>query len=1222
MYEFNVPETFAVGASADYDEYNPGDFAHTAGSVAVASLADFGVSVYNSLNIGNWMGEDADTYEFLNGLGMDNVAEKYLDNKELVQAISFIGGAFVPGAAAIKLSRAGRSGLAATNFLSPKALTANTHKIQDLVRNGAKATSQYKTLRAKAIAQGMAQGAVDNVAVELAIIGTMNEHPWMEDYMDDIPKSMALSLGLGTAIGGVVDYASTAYRIRNAASRAVQEVEQPVIDAVGTRFAAADPITRVHESKAALDRIDKIIQSEDVLQGTKDFAAQRRVALEGEIGKTVRALADELGAPVPAADAPAMMKALDDMVSSPEFMGVAEIKFFQADKLADVPAKPTFLQRAKRILVSEADEGAPASQLDPKTGKPMMTARSVYSPRLKVFVSPEEANAVSSAVDLTSFAELKTAARDERWVRSPIDRTFDYSTASSGEVEAMIHRSIVSLDPDNYAWGTLSPLMDDTDIGGLQGAAAAYRKLQAKRSALVDKAGEAAAAELAALDKKIQNFSIKLPKEGIKGQKALSKTNQRIVNGPEIEQLARETTRNTIYNLAKEGIAPETIAIKTNTQLDFVHHVIGGGEAASTNAVNNRGVRELADVYAAYDMDGVRNAYRSDNRLLALSDNGRLDSYNEYLVLLEGRANQQLLDQWNTMFVRELMNNSKAQGYKDLMRQLGMDSVDAQRDTDAIIQMAKESLGLVNDEIGRGRFFQSADFHARNMGDAGLVINKYGDSFVRVANQTNERFQKMANGPLRRIALDDEQRLGINTIVQALRGQKGNIVYKNRAFYIADGGKMKPVMWEGKAISVPAGWKDVDELLKVWEARGKELQEMRRTEAKILGKAVPADSGFWIPPLDTRGKVVHFVRKPAPNGEGFVHQVITGKSTEEVENKARILRQRHGDSISIISPSTRDALQQREYDKLKAELFDGTMEAADSGQMKRGYGSEELFDTGLDTLRGIEDGFTSRTYAYMQRAQSLLFHDLLSALDVMEKNARLAIDGANMTPVKKFLDSGVPNATVMKQQLLGSNNLLSQYTVWDSANKTFEGLIETSMHEFSKWTKAIQYNEIAPTNKKKLKGMEIKWEKLEEGMAKAGLPYPFKGLQALNAEQGFAHNIADPKARRVVAAANNFASLMALRFAETAHSLVNMISQPILTTSAIRGGNRSTFMGKKLLEGKTSIWETNATMMQGVAAMNNPAYASMMARAERAGVLDPIVSEANAVIRAANQGQN
>jgi len=59
-------------------------------------------------------------------------------------------------------------------------------------------------------------------------------------------------------------------------------------------------------------------------------------------------------------------------------------------------------------------------------------------------------------------------------------------------------------------------------------------------------------------------------------------------------------------------------------------------------------------------------------------------------------------------------------------------------------------------------------------------------------------------------------------------------------------------------------------------------------------------------------------------------------------------------------------------------------------------------------------------------------------------------------------------------------------------------------------------------------------------------------------------------------------------------------------------------MGKALIDGKSSIWETQATMMQGVAAMNNPAYAGILARAEKAGVLNPIVSEASAVIKAAN----
>lgn len=1211
MNQYNVPNNFAYGASQDYDEANPGDFAHTAGSVAVASLADFGVSVYNSLNLGNWMGDDADTYDFLNGLGMDNVADKYLENKNLVQGISFIGGAFVPGGLAIKLSRAGRSGLSATNYLNPKAAQANTHRIQQLIKDGKKATNEYKKLRFSAIRQGVAQGAVDNVAVEFAILGSMNEHPWMEDYMDDLPQSMALSLGLGSAIGGIVDYASTAYTIRNAAARAVQETEQPVISAVGTRFAAADPITRVHEAKASLDRVDMILNSDTMSQGTKDFAAQRRTALEAEIGKTVRELADDLGQPLPKQDAESMMRALEDMISMPEFIGVAKVKFFRPDKLADAPVKPTFLERAKKTTSSIVDKGL-GRQLESTTD-----ARAVYSPRLGLFVSPEEANSISSAVDVAEggFDSVTQAARKDTWTNAPEDRSLELLVDSTGQAEFNIHTSFVSLDPDNYQWGSAVPLIGRTDAGGLQGAAAAYRKLIAKRDAFIEKGADAK--DIDSLTRKIEAFQVNVPKEGITGKKALAKTNQVTLRGPDLEKAAREATRNTIYELGRSGMAPESIALKTNTTLDYVHHTLGGGEASTSNLANNRGVMQTEDIYAALDINGIQAQYASQSRLLSLSDNGRLDSYNDYLVMLEGRSNQEMLDQWNTQFIRESFNNTGSEGFRDMMKQLGLHTPEAQSDLDAIIQLAKESLGLVNDEIGRGRFFQSADFHARNMGDAGLVINKLGDTFVRSANKVNERFQKMANGPLRAIAIDEEQRLGINTIIQALRAQRGTIVYSERNFYIVEGSKRTPLQWEGKTISVPDKWKDVDALIKVWERRGAEIQAMRTTESKVLGKANPVSTGLWIPPLDTRNKIVHFVQKRDPSGEGFIHQVVTGNTLEEVENKTNTLRQRYGKDISIISPSTRDQLQQRQYDKLKAEMFEGTIEAAESTQLKRGFGAEELFDTGLDSLRSIEDGFTSRTYSHMQRAQSLLFHDLLSALDVMEKNAKQAIEGANVGPIKKFLEGGVSNPTVMKQQLLGSNNLLSEYTVWDSGNKFMEGLIETGLHRLSKWSKSVQYSEINPTGKK-AKALDIKWEKLAEGMEEAGFPYPFKELSAINAERGFAHTASDPNARRVVAAANNFASTMALRFAETAHSLVNMISQPILTTSAIRGGNRSSFMGRELLQKKTSIWETNATMMQGVAAMNNPAYKSIMNRAEGAGVLDPIVSEASAVIKAAN----
>jgi hypothetical protein len=388
---------------------------------------------------------------------------------------------------------------------------------------------------------------------------------------------------------------------------------------------------------------------------------------------------------------------------------------------------------------------------------------------------------------------------------------------------------------------------------------------------------------------------------------------------------------------------------------------------------------------------------------------------------------------------------------------------------------------------------------------------------------------------------------------------------------------------------------------------------MRATEAKIIGQAAPSDVGLWIPPVDTRGKIIHFVSKTTANGEPEF-SILTGRTLEELQDKARIMRERHGENVSIIAPSERNDMEQRIYDKLSERMFEGTIREADTLQVRRGYGAEELFDTTLNPLRSIEEGFASRTFSHMQRSQSLIFHDLLSSLDVMEKQAAAMTSGANLSPMKKFFTEGVSNAKTMKGQLLGSNNLLTNYTPWKNANDAFEGGIELAMHKFATWSKAVTITDSA----KKTTMANVKWEQLEQGMASAGMPYPFKGLEAINIERGFGIPAGDVRGRRVVAATNNFASLFALRFLEIAHPLVNMLSQPILTTSALRGGNRSQFMGKSLVEGKSSIWETQATMMQGVAAMNNPAYVNIMAKAERAGALDPIVSEASAVIRAAN----
>lgn len=1218
---YNVPATLSMASSSAYDASTPGGFAHTALSVAVASVVEFGASVYNTVNIGNWIGDDANTYDFLNGLGMKNVAEKYLQNQSLVHGISMIGGAFIPGGLAIKASRAARSGLAVNNFLNPAAMQTNLRQIDTLVREGQRATQAYKSLRSRTIMQGMAQGAVDNLFVELAIIGSMSQHPWMEDYMQDIPKNMAISLGIGSAIGGVVDYASTAYKVRKAAQKAIFETEQPVIDAIGSRFQAADDLTRAHEIQAGITRLDGILQNSSYSQNTLDLAARQKSTLMGELGATVRAISEPLVKGLDEVQSAAMLKQVEQLVLRDDFLGVATLKF--ADIAEDAASSGVLNKMAKAMhKVKQAVKGTDDT-VD------VTVAQAVYNPRLGVFVSKNEAASISGAADMISLRELKSRVKEFDWARAR-DRTEEYWVDLPGTLEARHLTALEAFDPKNFKWDVQRPVIHQSDIANLQGAGAAWRKLNAQKAqiqqdmaTLKGKALEGKTAELARVQRMIDNFEVKMPKADAKGTQVNVRANQVTIKGPDIERIALERTHATIEDLARQGQSPEIIALKTNTELDYVLRHLGGGNAMPGNSPLANRAADISDIYRTLDSSGIQDTLAPTNRLLELSDNGRIDSYKQYLDMLEGRANQAMLDQWNNQFTREAMLTSSSDSVRMLASQFGLDTPDQGSSFIAMYDMLKQQLGLINDEVGRARFFQSADMHARHMGDAGIIINSFGENFIRVANKVNDKFQRMSEPYLRKMATDEVQRTGALTIVQAIRANKGTVVYQNRQLLVKIGTDRNgnplydPLMWQGKALTVPKDWAEVDGLIRVWQQRGREIYNTRATNHHILGKAEAGDVGIWLPPIDNRRRIVHFVQKKNPDGS-LRHEVLTGRTETEVAEKTKILRERYGDDISIISPNTRNELELREYERLSADIFSGRMEDANTNMLKKGYTGEELFDTSLDALRDLEHGYSSAMFRELQKTQSLLMHDVLDALAVMEKQANASISGSNLSGMKKFLEKGVSNAQIMRQQLLGSNTLLKNYLPWQAANDGFENIIEAGMSRMQRVTKGVNPRDWSTTGADPTNPMQIKWDKVNDAMEKAGFPTPFKGLNALNMERGFAHDVSDPNARRVVAAANNFAALFALRFAETAHSLVNMLSQPILTSSAIRGGNRDSFMGHQLLKGKENLFDTTKTMMDGVAAMNSPVYRQLMRRAEKAGLLDPIVSEASAVIKAAN----
>ena len=1218
---YNVPATLSMASSSAYDASTPGGFAHTALSVAVASVVDFGSAVHNSLNIGGWIGDDTNTYDLLQGMGMNNVAEKYLQNQSLVNGLSMIGGAFIPGGLAIKASRMARSGLASANFLNPGAMTSNLRQIDTLVREGKRATQAYKSLRMRTIGQGLAQGATDNLFVELAIIGSMYKHPWMEDYMDDIPKNMAISLAIGSGLGGIMDYASTAYKVRTTAQRAVFETEQPVINVMGSRFQAGDDVTRAHEITTAVTRLDGILQTEGYAQATYDFAARQKSTMLGELGETVRRISEPLVKGLDETQSASMLKQVESLLVRDDFLGVATIKFADVSETGATTGNVSLLDRAMQTVKKSAKKGAP--EVD------TTVAQAVYSPRLGVFVSKNEATSISGAADITSLADLKRRVRDFDWA-VPRDRSIEYMVDAPATLEARHLTAMEAFDPKNFKWETQRPVIHSNDIAGLQGAGAAWRKLNATKQELTERMAGLQGKQLTkaqdalkSVQRQIDNFEVRVPKADAVGKTINAKASQLTIKGADIEALSLQRTQATIEDLARQGQAPEIIALKTNTELDYVLRHLGGGNArVGPNPMANQ-MPDIADIYRTVDSGGVEQALAPTNRLLELSDNGRLDSYKQYLDMLEGKSNQAMLDQWNNEFIRELLTHSDSDSMRTLARSFGLDNEASIKSFIADMDMLKQELGLINDEIGRHRFFQSSDMHHRHMGDAGIIINAYGEKFIRVANEVNDKFQRMAAPHLTKMATDEVQRTGMLSAVQAIRGTQGKVVYRNRQLFVQEGllrdgsPRLKPLVWQEKNVIIPENWDAVDGLLRTFEARGQEIFKMRTTTYRAIGKADPGDVGIWIPPIDSRRRIVHFVEKRKPDG-ALEYQVLTGRTDTEIAEKSRILRERYGSEISIIDPKTRNEMEQRLYEKLESELFSGNITDANSSLQKKGYSSEELFDTSLDALRDLEHGYSRSMVVELQKGQSLLMHDVLSALANMEKQASASLSGSNLGPIKKFLEGGVSNAQIMRKQLLGSNTLLKDYLPWQSANEGFENIVEAGLNRMQRITRSINPNQWSTTNADPTNPLQVKWEAVNDAMEQAGFPTPFRGLNAINMERGFAHDVSDPRARRLVAAGNNFAALFALRFAETAHSLVNMLSQPIMTTSAIRGGNRSSFMGHQLLRGKENLFDTTKTMMDGVAAMNSPVYASLMGKAEQSGLLDPIVSEASAVIRAAN----
>ncbi len=166
---------------------------------AQATVGEFAASTFNSLVPEKY---EVDTRDLIGRIS-DNALKVYDENPDAIHLASFVGGVFVPVGLALKGMTAARAGMKGINWFSKAGEIDQVAKIDGMIKAGQMATKEYQVATRNLYLRNFANNAiVDNAAAELAIIGTMNAHPYMEDYVKDPLSSFGTSMMLGAAVVG------------------------------------------------------------------------------------------------------------------------------------------------------------------------------------------------------------------------------------------------------------------------------------------------------------------------------------------------------------------------------------------------------------------------------------------------------------------------------------------------------------------------------------------------------------------------------------------------------------------------------------------------------------------------------------------------------------------------------------------------------------------------------------------------------------------------------------------------------------------------------------------------------------------------------------------------------------------------------------------------------------------------------------------------------------
>lgn len=399
-YDGNANPDFSPGVNYDFVRNSADsttDIVSTITGGATATLVDAAASIWNSLP-----GTTEVSTEDLLGRISDNALNVYREHPDAIQAASFVGSSFIPMGLAFKGMNAMRAGSKAVNWFTAAGKAEDTARVANLLANGAKDTTEYRSAIRGLYAKTAVNQSIDMVAAELATVAMLHNTPLMEDYLKDPVTNFGISVALGGVIGSGVGIAAEHFAVKSAAGKLSSEAfdflkkDMLPLPPSATHGAAIQVLSKNSEL------LDNIVRNGAVLGKTPEndlivsMASKTKTLYDNEVEDIFQkivppALFDSL-------DSASKLQLKQLVVNSPEMLGVesvARVSQKDATSLSLMQAPKSALEESPTFITT-------ASKYGPTLPKSVPVA---YFPDTKLYGMLSDIKHYGGAASLNSSME-------------------------------------------------------------------------------------------------------------------------------------------------------------------------------------------------------------------------------------------------------------------------------------------------------------------------------------------------------------------------------------------------------------------------------------------------------------------------------------------------------------------------------------------------------------------------------------------------------------------------------------------------------------------------------------------------------------------------------------------------------------------------------------------------------------------------------------------------